>query len=179
VVTSAVCLLVYVAVQQDLRGTANDPQIQMAEDAAAELQAGRSPASVAGTGIVDIGQSLAPYLIIYDDKGQVLASTATLGGQVPEIAPGVLSNVRQSGEERVTWQPQKGVRSAAVVTRVLGSSPGFVLAGRSLLEVEMREAQLGSEVLLAWVAAMVGGLVAMFVSLWLRDHLAPRPTASL
>src|SRR3954470_16327598 len=79
---AAVCTvlagLVYVAVQQDLRGTANDPQIQMAQDAATGLQAGASPASLTGSGKVDIAHSLAPYLIIYDDAGNVLSSCAEL-----------------------------------------------------------------------------------------------------
>jgi hypothetical protein len=38
--------LVYVAVQQDLRQGANDPQIQMAEDALAKLANGQSVQNV-------------------------------------------------------------------------------------------------------------------------------------
>ena len=39
-VTTLLCGLIYLAVQQSLRWGANDPQIQMAEDAAAALAAG-------------------------------------------------------------------------------------------------------------------------------------------
>jgi hypothetical protein len=45
-VTTLLCGLVYLAVQQSLRQGANDPQIQMAEDAAAALVAGSTPESV-------------------------------------------------------------------------------------------------------------------------------------
>src|SRR5438270_7168527 len=48
--------LVYVAVQQDLRQGANDPQIQMAEDAAVQLEAGQQPAAVVGAGKVDMAR---------------------------------------------------------------------------------------------------------------------------
>jgi hypothetical protein len=169
--------LVYVAVQQDFRGTANDPQIEMAEDAAAQLEAAQSPASVVGTGSVDIGKSLAPYLIVYDDTGKVLASSATLNGQTPDIPPGVLANAREAGQARISWQPQPGVRSATVVQRVTGSTPGFVLAGRSLLEIEKRESKLTGEVFFGWLAALIGGLVAMFVSVWLGSALLPAQRA--
>ena len=43
------------------------------------------------------------------------------------------------------------------------SSSGFVLAARSLREVEIRESQLGEILLLGWLAFMVGILVAVFL----------------
>src|SRR5438445_588354 len=67
--------LVYVTVQQNFRQGANDPQIQMAEDAAAQLQGGAQAQAVVGAGKVDISRSLAPFLIVYDATGQQLASS--------------------------------------------------------------------------------------------------------
>jgi hypothetical protein len=143
----------------------------MAEDAAVELEAGRQPQAVVGTTQVDMARSLAPYLIVYDEAGRPLASSVQLDGQTPSIPEGVFSYVRQSGEDRLSWQPRPGVRSAAVVTGFGGSHPGFVLAGRSLLEVEKREAQLTQEVIGAWVVAMAGSLVACALALALSDRL--------
>src|SRR4051812_19741980 len=77
--------LVYVAVQQNFRQSANDPQIQMAEDAAAALEAGAQPQAVVGTGKVDMARSLAPFLIVYDDQGQPLAASVQLNGQIPTV----------------------------------------------------------------------------------------------
>lgn len=136
------CLLVYAAVQQALRESADDPQIQMAEDAATTFASGTVPQSPAPPATIDIARSLAPFMIFYDDSGKVLASSALLHGEMPSPPPGVFDYVRRHGEERVTWQPEPGVRIASVIVRVSGPQYGFVLAGRSLREVEKREARL-------------------------------------
>lgn len=163
---SATAALVYVAVQQDFRQNANDPQIQMAEDAALQLEAGKTAQVVVGDTKVDMARSLASFLIVYSDSGQPLAASVQLNGQTPALPQGVFESVRQMGEDRLTWQPQPGVRSATVVTHFGGSHPGFVLAGRSLREVELRESQLTQEVSLAWVAAMAGSLAVWVLVLW-------------
>jgi len=173
VAVSALCLLIYVAVQQNFRQNANDPQIQMAEDAAARLEAGGQAQAVVGSAKVDIARSLAPFLIVYDDAGQVVASSAQLDGQTPDLPPGVLDAARRAGEDRISWQPQQGVRSATVIERVGGSKPGFVLAGRSLREVEERESQLTSEVFWAWLAAIVASLVTALLVALAQARLFP------
>lgn len=58
--------LIYTAVQQDLRQSANDPQIQMAEDTATKLAAGQQVQNVVPAEKVDIATSLAPYIIVFD-----------------------------------------------------------------------------------------------------------------
>lgn len=155
-----VSLMIYGAVQQDLRQSANDPQIQMAEDAARALASGKSPATLVEVETVDIATSLAPYLIIFDSAGQPVASSAQLNGQTPALPNGVFDFVRQQGEDRVTWQPQSDVRSATIIVPYRGSNEGFVLAGRSLREVEKREDQLTNNLALGWIVS----LTALFVT---------------
>src|SRR5262249_54008481 len=140
---TVLCFLVYLAVQQTLRESANDPQIQMAEDAATLFSSGAalSPALLQPAQPIDVAKSLAPFMIFYDDDERVVASTGALRGQPPSPPPGVFDYVRQNGEERGTWQPEPGVRIASVVVRANGTRAGFVLAGRSLREVEKREAR--------------------------------------
>src|SRR6266849_11215871 len=159
VVTGLIGLL-YAAVQQDLRQGANDPQIQMAEDAAVKLAGGQPVQSVVPSEKVDIAKSLAPYLIIFDANGNPIDSSAQLDGQTPTIPSGVFDSVRQNGEDRFTWQPQTGVRSAVVVTQYKGSNSGFVLAGRSLREVEKREDNLMLVLLVGWVVIILVTFVA-------------------
>jgi len=171
--------LVYVTVQQNFRQGANDPQIQMAEDAAIQLQDGAQAQTVVGGGKVDMSRSLAPFLIVYDATGHVLASSAQLNGAVPDMPPGVFDSVRASGEDRLTWQPQEGVREAAIVTQFGGNHPGFVLAGRSLREVEDRESQLTQLVGLALIVGIVGSFVLCLAALWLSDRLLRRPGSKL
>jgi hypothetical protein len=152
--------LVYLTVQQALRMSLNDPQIQMAEDAASALAAGQSADALVPAAKVDVSQSLAPFLIVYDDNGNVVASSAVLHGETPALPSGVLDYTRTNGEDRITWQPESGVRLAAVVVRVEGGS-GFVLAGRNMREVEKREDQTMQLSMLAMAVTLVASLVVV------------------
>lgn len=102
VAITAACGLVYLAVQQELRQTANDPQIQMAEDAAAALENGATVDSRVPAEKVAIESSLAPFVMVFDDRGGVLGSSATLHGKTPELPEGILDYVRGHGQDRVT-----------------------------------------------------------------------------
>jgi len=157
IATAGICALVYLTVQQSLRMGANDPQIQMAEDAASNLDAGASVESVVPSYTkVEIADSLAPFMLVFDDSGKILASSATLHGTVPAYPMGVLDYVRQKGQDRVTWQPEAGVRMATVVVPF---EHGFVVAGRSLTEVEKRASQVeslsGLAMLGIWAATLI------------------------
>ena len=156
IATAGLCALVYLTVQQSLRMGANDPQIQMAESAANALNGGASLDSIVPAVKVELANSLAPFLIVFDDSGNVLAASTTLHGAVPLYPSGVLDYTRQNGEDRVTWQPESGVRMATVVVRY---DQGFVLAGRSLREVEIRIDNIGKisgmAMLFIWAATLV------------------------
>ena len=167
VLAAGLCGLVYVAVQQSLRISGNDPQIQIAEDTASALAAGTNPNTFMTAQKVDLAKSLAPFIITFDDTGSAKTSSAQLNGQTPSVPQGVLDNARQNGENRVTWQPENGVRIAAVVAPYPG---GFVLAGRSLLEIEKREDQAQ----FLSVVAMLAIWVATFVLLGLVEILQGR-----
>nr|HET6901245.1 hypothetical protein [Ktedonobacteraceae bacterium] len=152
--------LLEATVQQVIRQAADDPQIQMAEDIAAALTDGQQVQNVVPAEKVDIAKSLATYIIVFDANGKAIASSAQLDGQIPTLPAGVFDYVKHNGEDRITWQPQTGVRSAIVVTQFQGSSSGFVLAGRSLREVEKREDDILQIILVGWVAILLGSLVA-------------------
>jgi hypothetical protein len=165
-ISTVLALALYAIPQQVLRQDANDPQLQLAGDLAVRLEQGAAPAEAVPAGQVDMARSLSPFVIVYDDQGRPLASQAQLNGATPAPPAGVFDYVRQHREERVSWQPVLGsvhpVRIAAVVLRVehlAGGSAGFVLAGRSLVQVEEREAQVGQMARLAWFA-MLGLILA-------------------
>ncbi len=159
VVITLICGLVYAAVQQSYRMDANDPEIQMAEDTARALESGQTASSLIPSGKIDIAQSLAPYLIIFDSNGSPLASNALLHNQIPAIPAGIFDYTRKNGEDRVSWQPEAGVRSAAVITSVSGGQGGFVLAGRSLREVEIRESNLTNQIEIGWLVTILAALI--------------------
>ena len=160
VVVTCLSGLIYGTAQQILRQSADDPQIQMAEDIAAQLANGQQIQSVVPTEKVDIAKSLAPYIIVFDANGNPIASSAQLDGQTPTIPSGVFDYVRQNGADRITWSPRPGVRSAIVVTKISGPNSGFVLAGRSLREVEIREDDILQLDLLGWLASLLVSFVA-------------------
>ena len=140
--------LVYGIAQQGLRSGANDPQLQLAEDGARALDAGGDPSGVVGPGKVDVAVSLAPFVVVFDSAGHVLASSGALDGADPAPPAGVLEHATVDAPNVVTWQPRAGVRVATVTARW---GDGTVMAGRSLREVERREDQALLLVAVGWV----------------------------
>jgi hypothetical protein len=171
-VTSAFCCLVYATVQQTLRQGANDPQIQMAEDIANSLENGESAASVIPTNQVDLSSSLGTFVILFDDLGNQTASSGVLHGQNPVLPGGVLDYTRRHGEDRITWQPERGVRIAAVVTRYNGVKSGFVLVGRSLREVEKRIDQITLFCGVTWLLTLSLAFILIIASEFLHARQA-------
>jgi hypothetical protein len=170
----ATCLagLIYVVVQQDLRTGANDPQQQLAEDAAARLNAGIAPSALVAGTKVDLAASLATFLVIYDTAGSVLATDGELDGGPPLIPIGVLEASRANGLDAVTWQPRPGVRIATVTEPWAG---GSVMAGRSLRVVEQRESQLELLVAAGWVATLIALAITLVVTGWIWRGRSANP----
>lgn len=160
VTISASCLLVYVVVQQSYRQNADDPQIQMATDAAQALDLGKSIEEIVPAETIDIDHSLAPFYLVFNANEQPVAGSGILNNSLQTLPEGVLAFAKEKGENRVTWQPQPGVRIAAVI---LPYRDGYVLVGRNLREVEAREAQLSTFAGVTWVLAMIGTLIAIAV----------------
>lgn len=158
-VATALSLMIYMAVHQVGRQTADDPQVQLARDASAELASGIPSESVVGNGQVKLETSLAPWITVVDEKGEIVGSSARLRGELRTVPTGVLDHARSSGEERVTWQPEKGVRMATVI--VHDRNGGFVVAGRSLQESEARTLMYGRLMLTGWLLTLVGLLVVV------------------
>lgn len=156
VVATGLFLLIYIVVQQNYRMNANDPQVQIAEDAAVLLAKDQDPKTVIPETQVNISTSLAPFVMIFDESGTPIASSGLLFDTLPEFPLGALTAAQKSGENRVTWEPQAGLRFAAVVD---GYHGGNVVAARSLREVENRIQQTTFFVGVTWLAALVISLI--------------------
>src|SRR5271154_1856176 len=100
---TVVCALAYAAVQQDYRQSANDPQIQMAEDAAAALASGTAAQTLVPSDTVNIGTSLAPYLVFYSASGTPVMGNGLLNGALPNLPQGLFTYTAGAGEDHVTW----------------------------------------------------------------------------
>ncbi len=161
--------MVYLTVQQSYRSSANDPQLQMATDAASALDAGADPQSLVPATKIDLSASLAPYLAIYDANAQLVAASATQHGQPLDVPPGVFASAKASSPNVVTWQTKTGERSAIVV---MPSTNGYALAGRSLRPTEDREDQLLRQVMAAGLVTLVGTYLAVLATRLVATRLA-------
>jgi hypothetical protein len=172
VVIVALSGLVYLTAQQLLRQGTNDPQIQLSEDFAASLTSGKSPSVDFFAKQVEISTSLSTFVMIFDDSGKVLTSSALLDGVTPQYPAGVFENVRQHGQDRVTWQPREGVRHANVVTRFEGpTGSGFVMAGRSLREVEERSVYFFQICAIACLVTLIASAAVSALMIFLSEKM--------
>ena len=168
--------ITHVLVQQNYRMGANDPQIMVAHDIAAKIAAGTTPDQLVSNETVDPSTSLAPFVIVFDAQHSPVVSSGKLAGVTPMPPVGILDASKATGENKVTWQPRRDTRIAAVVVAVNGGADGFVLAGRSLLVVEQREDMLTKMVGLGWGGTMIATLLAVLFVGWLTDR-KPRPVS--
>lgn len=150
--------LVYVTAQQNYRGNANDPQVQVVSDISNRLNRMAPVEQYFPDDTIDLTQSLGLFVVLYDREGRPLRSSALFKGSAPKLPGGVFDFVKTHGEERVTWQPQRGVRMAMVIRSVNSGSVGFAAAGRSLREVEAREEDLRWMVFVVWMLSI--GIIA-------------------
>jgi hypothetical protein len=164
-------LSTYTVFQQNLRLGANHPQVEMAQSAAERLESGNPIADVIPSSTVDVKTSLDPFVIVYNNEGKPVRSTGYLNGAIPPLPAGVLEFTRTHHEDKITWQPQPGVRIAAVVVNYSGNGGGFVLAGRSLRVVEEHESALFNTVGIAYMVALL--LFTAALGAWWRKTKRP------
>jgi hypothetical protein len=142
--------VVYASVQQCYRSGADDPQIQLVRDINLKLHEGKSIERFFDDSI-NIAQSLSPFVVLYNANGKPLRSSGYLNGKMPELPAGVFDFARANNEHDVTWQPQVGVRMAMAILYSNSSQVGFIAAGRSLQEVEIREHNLVTMIIIGWI----------------------------
>ena len=142
--------------QQMLRRGADEPQAQMNALYSSEIESGVAPEKAIPRNYVDLERSLQPFAIFYNDQGAPVTGTGYLNQTLPAPPSGVFHYLRSHATDTVTWQPQPNVRIASVIHRVSGSTPGFLLTGRSLLIVEQQES-------LFWRMVFIGWFVLVFL----------------
>ncbi len=177
--------LVYGAVQQSYRQAANDPQIQIAQDLVTAIGQGQPVDQIVPPqGTTELSNTLSPFVLIYSASSTIIGSSAVLDGKVPSFPASVLERVKMHGEQRLTWQPRQGVREAVVVTQFTSKQPGFesgyIVAGRSLKEVEVREKQLCLMTALAGVISLVLTFLALlyFIVMSKRRGMSGMPSGT-
>jgi len=154
VLVTGVILLVFAAMQQQYRTAANDPQLQMARDAVTALKQGKPATAVIPEDTVDMEQSLATCMQLYNNSGRQVASNGYIGAKPPVVPAGVLYRARAEGEYPVSWQPSPMARMGAVVAYTGGTQGSYVLVARSLAEVEKRVSALVKMIFMCWLLCM-------------------------
>lgn len=174
VATTLLCILLYVTLEQSYRSALNDPQVQIAEDAAVRIAAGVKPATFAIKEPVDIAASLAPWLAMYDATGTPIVSTGLLEGEMPRLPAEVFDELRsrtvdasaglaQAKEDRISWESAPGVYQAVVIVQ---TADHFVVVGRSMREAEDRIWNMESMIAIGWVLTLLATLLAV----WFGSH---------
>ena len=147
---SGVILFVTVAIQQVYRNMANEPQVQMANDLAAEPQ---RAAALEPVDSLNLYSDQSVFAIYVNYHFQAIASTCNLHGQSPQIPVGVYEHAKSEGINIITWQPKKGTRIALVVKPV--NTGGFIAVGRSLAYAEQQTNNIYLMGAIAWALAML------------------------
>lgn len=150
--------LFYIAVQQTLRLSANDPQTAIAHNVAATL--GNSGRATIINGRIDVAYSPDVFTIVYDQRGAVVGGNGYLDGRIPRIPYGVLLHTPVHGTHAVTWEPKPGLRVAAVSAR---NRDYYVVSGRSLAVTEERVNKFTTLMITAWLLTITAmGAAAYF-----------------
>ncbi len=153
-----------------MRQSANDPQTQVVADSVRYMKQGQEVTFAGNQSSVDVEKSLSLFMIQYDSNRVAMASSGTIDGKIPSLPLGVFDVAKKKGENRVTWEPKKGVRIAAVIQYFNGTKEGYLLAGRNLTEIESRIHKL-----LAMVTAATLGLDALvFLAILITNTLQGR-----
>lgn len=163
----------FLLVSQAARLAADEAPAQLAAETAAQLAKGTEPWQLMPA-YTDPAASLGTFVQVYDATGRLTNGSALLDGVPPRVPAGVLERARARGEARVTWEPRAGVRIAAVIVPLAAPRSGFVLAGRSLAEVDQRVTRLG---LLAALALFVTLAVTLAAAGFAETLAAPRAAA--
>jgi hypothetical protein len=170
VVFTVVFFGIYLVMQQTFRSAANHPQIELAEKARDALVAGtKQPQDlIAAEPKVDIVTSKTAFLAVYDESGNLLESSGTLGALTPVPPFGVFEAAKQRGENRVTWAPSADTRIALVVVPAAIESGWFVASGRNLRETESLINTVQLSLFGAWILALIVSLVTIGLVQWFR-----------
>jgi hypothetical protein len=163
--TAIILVFVYAVAQNILRSGANEPQIQIAEDASFLLAHNAPMGPIVPEASVELLRNLGPFIQVYDEKGSLLDGNALLNGVSPKISKEDLLYTKQHGENRITWQPEAGTRIATIIFHYDGQNPGYVVSGRSLRETENRIQDIAKLCFFMWFGLVfVVGICSFFLT---------------
>lgn len=157
VVATFAAVVSFAAAHHVYRQSANDPQIQQAQDWADQIVGGTDPSRLQLGPFIDPARSLAAFGVVYDQDGNIVASSVSAPSTMKQ-PNGVFDSVdaAKNNEIHYTWQPASGERYATVIKRAnLQNKSYYVLSGRNLKLVEERTHELMTVIGILWAGALV------------------------
>jgi hypothetical protein len=159
----AVCIFgmgmtLYIVEQQWIRQSFNDYQMEAATDVARSLHTGANPSFIIPNKSLvptDVLVSRSAWIVVLDATGSMVDTTANMNGQPVRIPDGILSYAKANGTDVVTWQPNAMTRVALVVIYE-PTSKSYVVAGKSMIDIEKHIAQLGVLVSIGSIITILG-----------------------
>lgn len=161
---SVIFVAICVSARTVFRQNANDPQVEVTDQVASIVRQGVPlDAIVSGAEQIDLATSKALFVVVYDGDRNLVGSSATFNGDNPQIPGDALDKAKQAEDYRFDWQPDNGLKFGLVAKAI--DDQAFVVAGRSLTEMENRAAALHLPLWIGWVAAV---LVALLLTALIR-----------
>jgi hypothetical protein len=148
VVVSLLFGSVYVSLQQIGRMADEDVPAALA---LAQLSA-PNPQALSSDNPVDLAKGPGTFVNVYRNDGTPVAGSGTLSGGVPRLPQGVIESTVRTGQDRVTWQPQAGIRYA-IVARAARDT--VVVAGQNLQPSETRDTKVLLFLGLGWLGSVL------------------------
>lgn len=161
---SIVMVTAYTMVQQSTRLTANDLPLSTAQSIKNSLDHGSTPTDVVPSAKVDLRADTNVFTTIIDNSYHVLASSAQLDNKNPLPPTGVFEYSKAHGIDKVTFQPDAGVRLAIVVMPYGQGPDGYIMAGQSLKPAEDRVSTYNVLLIAGWIVAVA------WASIWLLPN---------
>lgn len=148
VVVSLLFGSVYVSLQQIGRMSDEDVPAALV---LAQLNA-PNPQALSSERPVDLAKGPGTFVNVYRTDGTPVAGSGTLSGSVPRLPQGVIESTVRTGQDRVTWQPQVGIRYA-IVARAARDT--VVVAGQNLQPSETRDTRVLLFLGLGWLGSVL------------------------
>jgi len=157
-------LMVYGTAQHLLRIGANAEPATQAKFLSQRLANGAEPAEIVTSYYANLPQDGATFTLITDENEKTIISTYRLNNQLLELPSGVYSYAKSHGEDRLTWQPEMGIREATVVMPYTSKDgkTGFVASGVSLRESENSLDALTLKLFMGWVLMMAVSSITFY-----------------
>ncbi|MEM1312467.1 MAG: hypothetical protein AAGF07_03310 [Patescibacteria group bacterium] len=164
---------IFIATHQIMRTEANTPLVDTGQnilgylenDETVDSQLEQLVSQIEQSPKVDVRDSDKVVVSIYNDSGEVQASTASLDEESPTLESEIFGQAKQDGVNKITWAPEddKEVRLAFIVYPIKEGDKGYLVIGKSLEETEINITKIGKVLLAGWLITLLVTLLSSLV----------------